>query len=65
MAHPYRLGFAVKVLGGPEGKPIRTTGGAASQGAPLEPAKAKDLAVEWLRAQLERVAPELAAAEER
>ena len=28
-------------------------------------AKAKDLAVEWLRVQLERVAPELAAAEER
>src|SRR3954454_11452794 len=28
-------------------------------------AKAKDMAVEWLRTQLERVAPDLAAAEER
>jgi hypothetical protein len=28
-------------------------------------AKAKDLAVEWLRMQLERVAPRVAAAEER
>jgi UV DNA damage endonuclease len=33
-AHPYRLGFAVKVLGGPDGKPLRTSDSRRWQSGP-------------------------------
>jgi len=67
--HPYRLGFAVKVLGA-GGLPSSDTrrwqsGPHLSRSLDLLEAKGKDLAVAWLRIQLARVAPELAGAEER
>lgn len=34
MTHPYRLGFAVKVLGGPDGKPLRTSDARRWQSGP-------------------------------